>query len=131
VRGLIAAFLADGGDLRFEVADVALRDLNTTRPVVTYIGQDGLAHEIECDFVAGCDGDRGVSAASVPAGALTVDTYDYGVWWLTVLADAPPPRHALMTTGERGFAAQFARGPQGQPLLPALSRGGHGRGLAA
>jgi hypothetical protein len=35
VRGLIAAFLADGGDLRFEVADMALRDLDTTRPVAT------------------------------------------------------------------------------------------------
>ena len=112
VRGLIAAFLADGGDLRFAVPDVALRDLDTNRPVVTYTDQDGVAHEIECDFVAGCDGDRGVSAASVPANALTVHTYDYGVWWLTVLADAPPPRHALMTTGGRGFAAQFSRGPQ-------------------
>ena len=112
VRGLIAAFLADGGDLRFEVPDVALRQLDTSRPVVTYTDQDGLAYEIECDFVAGCDGDRGVSAASVPAGAVTVHTYDYGVWWLTVLADAPAPKHALMTTGERGFAAQFARGPK-------------------
>jgi len=112
VRGLIAAFLADGGDLRFEVSDVVLRELDSERPVVTYTDSDGLAHEIECDFVAGCDGDRGVSAASVPADALTVHTYDYGVWWLTVLADAPAPKHALMTTGERGFAAQFARGPK-------------------
>jgi p-hydroxybenzoate 3-monooxygenase len=112
VRGLIAAFLADGGDLRFEVPDVALRGLDTSRPVVTYTDRDGLAHEIECDFVAGCDGDHGVSATSVPADALTVHTYDYGVWWLTVLADTQAPRHALMTTGERGFAAQFARGPK-------------------
>jgi p-hydroxybenzoate 3-monooxygenase len=112
VRGLIAALLADGGDLRFEVPDVGLRGLDSGRPVVTYTDRDGLAHEIECDFVAGCDGDHGVSAASVPAGALTVHTYDYGVWWLTVLADTPAPRHALMTTGVRGFAAQFARGPK-------------------
>jgi p-hydroxybenzoate 3-monooxygenase len=108
VRGRIAALLADGGDLRFEVPDVGLRQLGTSRPVVAYTDQDGLAHETECDFVAGCDGDRGVSAASVPAGALTVHTYDYGAWWLTVLADSPAPKHALMTTGERGFAAQFA-----------------------
>jgi len=131
VRGLIAALLADGGDLRFEVPDVGLRQLGTSRPVATYTDQDGLAHEIECDFVAGCDGDRGVSAASVPADALTVHTYDYGVWWLTVLADAPAPKHALMTAGERGFAAQFARGPKASPLLPALPAGGYGRGLAA
>lgn len=112
VRGLIAAFLADGGDLRFEVPDVTLRDSTPPGASVTYTDRDGLAHEIECDFVAGCDGDRGVSAASVPADALTVHTYDHGVWWLTVLADTPAPRHALMTTGGRGFAAQFARGPK-------------------
>lgn len=80
--------------------------------MVTYTDPDGQAHEIECDFVAGCGGDRGVSAVSVPADALTAHTYDYGVWWLTVLADAPPPKHALMTVGERGFAAQVARGPK-------------------
>jgi len=123
VRGLIAALLADGGDLRFEVPDVALRGLGTSRPVVTCTDRDGRAHEIECDFVAGCDGDHGVSAASVPADALTVHTYDYGIWWLTVLADTPAPRHALMTTGERGFAAQFARGPQASRFYLHCPRG--------
>lgn len=112
VRGLIAALLADGGDLRFEVADVAVGGLDGERPVVTYTDTDGQAHEITCDFVAGCDGDRGVCAASVPAGASAVHVYDYGIWWLTVLADAPAPKYALMTVGERGYAAQFARGRQ-------------------
>lgn len=112
VRGLIAALLADGADLRFEAADVALHRLEGQRPLVTYTGQDGQAHEIECDFVAGCDGDRGVSAGSVPAGAISVHTYDYGIWWLTVLADAPKPERPLMAVGTRGYAAQFARGPR-------------------
>ena len=35
---------------------------------VTYV-KDGAAHEIACDFIAGCDGFHGVSRASVPAGA--------------------------------------------------------------
>ena len=112
VRGLIAALLDDGGDLRFEVSDVTLQDLDGKRPVVSYTGADGQPREIECDFVAGCDGDRGVSAASIPAGYGQVHTYDYGIWWLTVLADALAPKQALMTVGERGFAAQFARGPR-------------------
>jgi len=112
VRGLIAALLADGGDLRFEAADVALHDLDGERPVVTYTSTDGQAHEIECDFIAGCDGDRGVSTVGIPADAGTVHAYDYGIWWLTVLADALPPKYALMSVGERGYAAQFARGRQ-------------------
>jgi p-hydroxybenzoate 3-monooxygenase len=112
VSGLIAALLADGGDLRFEAADVALHNLDGERPVVTYTDTDGQAHEIECDFIAGCDGDRGVSTASIPADAGTVHAYDYGIWWLTVLADAPAPKYALMSVGMHGFAAQFARGRQ-------------------
>ena len=112
VRGLIAAFLDSGGDLRFEVTDVALGDLDGDRPAVTYTSRDGQAHEITCQFVAGCDGDRGVSAASIPADAATVHSYDYGIWWLTVLADAPAPTYALMAVGARGYAAQFARGPK-------------------
>jgi p-hydroxybenzoate 3-monooxygenase len=111
VRGLIAAFLSDGGDLRFEAADVVLHRLDSGRPVVSYTDSGGQAREIECDFVAGCDGDRGISAASIPPQASTVHRYDYGIRWLTVLADAPAPRYALMAAGQRGYAAQFARGP--------------------
>jgi p-hydroxybenzoate 3-monooxygenase len=112
VRALIAALLADGGDLRFEVTDVAVGRLDGERPLVSYTDQAGQTREIECDFVAGCDGDRGVCAASVPAGAVTAHTYDYGISWLTILADVPPAEHALMAVGERGYAAQFPRGPR-------------------
>ena len=112
VRGLIAAFLADGGDLRFEAADVALQDLESARPVVTYTDTDGNERAIECDFVAGCDGDHGVSNSSVPDGALTAYPFDYGISWLTILADAPPPQHALMAVSRHGYAAHYFRGPK-------------------
>jgi p-hydroxybenzoate 3-monooxygenase len=112
VRNLIAAFLADGGDLRFEAADVTLHGLDGERPVVSYTDADATAREIACDFVAGCDGDHGVSNASVPDGAMSTYTLDYGISWLTILADAPPPRYALMAVGRHGYAAQYARGPR-------------------
>src|SRR5262249_38280308 len=67
---LIASFLADGGDLRFEAADVSLDNPSTGRPTVRYRDEAGL-HEISCDFVAGCDGDRGMSRESIPDGLLT------------------------------------------------------------
>jgi len=111
VRNLIAAFLADGGDLRFEAADVTVHGLDGDKPVVRYTGSDGTAREIECDFVAGCDGDHGVTNASVPDGAMTAHAFDYGITWLTILADALPPATALMAVGERGYAAQYFRGP--------------------
>ncbi|GAA2900996.1 4-hydroxybenzoate 3-monooxygenase [Nonomuraea rubra] len=109
---LIKTFLEGGGDLRFEAAEVTPHGLDGATPTVTYRDAEGVVHEIECAYVAGCDGFHGVSRASVPEGALTTYTYDHGVGWLTVLADASPPRHALFGIHPAGFAAQFARGPK-------------------
>jgi p-hydroxybenzoate 3-monooxygenase len=111
VRNLIEAFLADGGDLRFEARDVAVHGQDTDGPTVTYRDAAGAVHEITCEFVAGCDGDHGVCRASVPADAATTRVHDYDVGWLTILATAPPPRLPLMAVGGHGFAAHFPRGP--------------------
>src|SRR5882724_3356158 len=107
VRNLIKDLLDNGGDLRFEAVDVTLHRLGSARPAVRYTRGDGTAREIECDFVAGCDGDHGVSNASVPGDAVTAHTFDYGITWLTILADAPPPQYPLMASGQRGYAAQY------------------------
>ncbi|MGH3243528.1 MAG: 4-hydroxybenzoate 3-monooxygenase [Spirillospora sp.] len=111
VTRLIGLFAKSGGDLRFDAGDVTPHDLDGDRPRVTYRDPDGTTHEIDCDYVAGCDGYHGVSRASVPAEALTVYSYDHGIGWFTVLADAPPPRHPLLAISTHGFAAQFPRGP--------------------
>jgi p-hydroxybenzoate 3-monooxygenase len=111
VRNLIDTLEKDGGDLRFGAADVALSAVGTDRPLVSYRDDAGETHEIECDFVAGCDGDHGVSHNSIPDDALATHMYDHGFTWLTVLADAQPPRHPLMAVSSDGFAAQFPRGP--------------------
>ncbi|MEU9448766.1 4-hydroxybenzoate 3-monooxygenase [Streptomyces sp. NPDC048277] len=111
VQKLTAAHLADGGDLRYEVADVSLHDLTGDRPTVRYRSADGIPHTITCTFVAGCDGDHGVTRTAVPDGVLTAHTLDHGIGWLTVLADAPPPAHPLLAVSPQGFAAHFPRGP--------------------
>ena len=111
VRALIAEFLALGGDLRFEAADVSLHGIESGRPLVRYTDAGGAEHEIECDFVAGCDGDHGVTNGYVPAGASAEYTHDFGISWLTILAEAPPPENPLIAVGDRGYAAQFFRGP--------------------
>jgi p-hydroxybenzoate 3-monooxygenase len=112
VQRLIAAFLADGGDLRFGCADVTLDGLDTERPAVTYRDEAGAAHRVEADYVAGCDGFHGVSRRSIPEGEQTVYTYDHGIGWFTVLADVPPPRHPTFAVSAHGFAAHFPRGPR-------------------
>ncbi|MEU0843532.1 4-hydroxybenzoate 3-monooxygenase [Streptomyces sp. NPDC005962] len=111
VQKLTAAYLADGGDLRFEAADISLHDVAGDRPTVRYRAADGTRRALTCAFVAGCDGDRGVSRTAVPDGVLTTHTFDHGIGWLTVLADAPPPARPLLAVSSHGFAAHFARGP--------------------
>jgi p-hydroxybenzoate 3-monooxygenase len=106
VRNLIDAFVGDGGDLRFET-DVALDNIVGDGPARVR-HRDGV---IECDLVAGCDGDRGISRAAIPATQLTRYSHEHGYAWLTVLATVPPNHQALMAIHPRGFAGQFSRGP--------------------
>ncbi|MFI5897078.1 4-hydroxybenzoate 3-monooxygenase [Actinoplanes sp. NPDC051513] len=105
VRRLLTTFLDGGGDLRFNARDVELHALETS-PRVTY-GDVSL----DCSYVAGCDGFHGVSRRSIPEDELTTYTFDHGIGWYTMLADAPPPKYPLMAMGRHGFAAQFPRGP--------------------
>ena len=104
VKDLIDARLDAGGDIRFEVEDVGVRDFATDAPKVHY-RKDGAAHELACDFVAGCDGFRGVSRGCIPAGALTAYEQNYSFAWLGILADtAPVSRELIYCHHERGFA---------------------------
>ena len=89
-------------------------------PIVRY-RKDGAEHELECDFIAGCDGYHGVSRASVPADGASA-TYErvYPFGWLGVLADVPPVSHELIYANhERGFALCSHAQPHAQPLLRA------------
>src|SRR6201999_4659213 len=43
----------------YQASDVKPHDFNTDHPRVTYL-KDGVGHQIECDFIAGCDGFHGV-----------------------------------------------------------------------
>ncbi|MER6950959.1 4-hydroxybenzoate 3-monooxygenase [Nonomuraea sp. NPDC000554] len=112
VRNLIDVFVSDGGDLRFEAEEVSLEDITGPQPRVHYRDSAGASRTISCDFIAGCDGDRGTSRASIPEGELTRHSHEYGYAWLTVLAEAPANHQSLMAIHPRGFAGQFARGPQ-------------------
>ena len=81
-----------------------MHDFDGARPRVTYLA-DGRAHEIACDFIAGCDGFHGVCRASVPAGAITEYEKVYPFGWLGLLSDTPPVSHELIyVNSPRGFA---------------------------
>ncbi len=111
VKDLIDARQAAGGPVLFEVEDVRVRDIDTARPRVGFHHADE-PREIECDFIAGCDGFHGVCRPSLPPGAVRVDERVYPFAWLGILAAAPPSWHELVYTHhERGFALLSMRSP--------------------
>ena len=67
--------------------------------------QGGATHELDCDFIAGCDGFHGVSRKAIPARVLKTHERVYPFGWLGVLADVPPVSPELVyASHERGFA---------------------------
>ena len=108
-RDLIAARLAGDGPIAWEAADVALHDVETDRPRLTY-RVDGIAHELACDFIAGCDGFHGASRPSIPAGVGRAFERAYPFGWLGILADVPPCSDELIYASHaRGFALASMR----------------------
>jgi p-hydroxybenzoate 3-monooxygenase len=100
-----------GGDVRFEASDVTIQNEEGTLPQVSYRDANG-THQITCDYIAGCDADRGVSRASIPDGVLTTVTHEFGYAWLAVLVASPVKGHPVMGVSRHGFVAQLPRGPQ-------------------
>ena len=103
-RDLMAARKAAGLKTVYQAEQVSLHDFDTARPRVRYT-HDGQAHEVECDFIAGCDGYHGASRAGVPPGAIQTFERVYPFGWLGVLSETPPVSHELIYSNhERGFA---------------------------
>ena len=110
VKDLIAARLADGGDIRFEVSDVVLDGIEGDAPVIGYTDAGGQRQELHCDVIAGCDGFHGVSR-----GAFTPQVFDreYPFAWLGILAKAAPTHHELVYANHpNGFALYSMRSPE-------------------
>ena len=102
---LMAARQSAGLPTVYEAANVNIHDFDGTTPTVRY-EKDGQTHELECDFIAGCDGFHGVCRASVPEGSITEYEKVYPFGWLGVLADVPPvsPHAIIYANSERGFS---------------------------
>ncbi|WP_288379160.1 4-hydroxybenzoate 3-monooxygenase [uncultured Acinetobacter sp.] len=87
----------------YESNDVQIHDFYNA-PKVTF-ESNGTHYQIECDFIAGCDGYHGVCRASVPQDKIKTFEKVYPFGWLGVLADVPPVADELIyVQSERGFA---------------------------
>jgi p-hydroxybenzoate 3-monooxygenase len=111
VKDLVAARLADDAPLRFECSDVAIDGITSDEPVVRYT-HDGVAHELRCELIAGCDGFHGVCRTAIPDDALQTSGREYPFAWLGILADVAPSTDELIyAQHERGFALHSMRSP--------------------
>src|SRR5277367_3618170 len=116
VKDLIAARLKTNGQIVFDAADVRISDFGdadaASRPRI-HFRHEGKSQELECDFIAGCDGFHGICRPSIPAGVLTLFERAYPFGWLGILAEAPPSMEELIyANSERGFALLSMRTPQ-------------------
>jgi p-hydroxybenzoate 3-monooxygenase len=110
-KDLMDARAAAGAKTVFEADDVSLHGFDTASPRVRY-HSEGRDHDIECDFIAGCDGFHGVSRKSVPAGAIRFYERVYPFGWLGVLSETRPVSDELIyVSHERGFALCSMRSP--------------------
>lgn len=111
VKDLIQARLAQGGPIEFDVTDTSVHDLDTDKPRIRFKKGDE-AHEISCDFIAGCDGFHGICRPSIPKGVLTEFERIYPFGWLGILSESPPPSHELIYSfHDRGFGLYSMRSP--------------------
>ena len=103
-KDLMDARKSSGQPTVYEARNVTVHDFDTKKPRVRY-EKDGKANEIECDFIAGCDGFHGVCRASAPRNAITEYEKVYPFGWLGLLSDTTPVSNELIYINTtRGFA---------------------------
>ncbi|NDP38800.1 MAG: 4-hydroxybenzoate 3-monooxygenase [Rhodoferax sp.] len=101
---LMDARTAAGLPTYYEASDVQVLDFDTQRPRVSFT-HAGQSYELQCDFIAGCDGFHGVCRASVPRQSIEEFEKVYPFGWLGLLSDTPPVHDELIyVNSPRGFA---------------------------
>jgi p-hydroxybenzoate 3-monooxygenase len=103
-RDLMDARAAAGLQTIYEAEEVTPLDVTGARPRLgyRYLGE---RHELECDFIAGCDGFHGVSRRTIPEDILRAYERVYPFGWMGVMVDRPPVSEELIyAASERGFA---------------------------
>ena len=104
VTDLINARASTGAPLFFEAKNVSIHDFETTTPRIHFTHEEE-PHEIQCDFIAGCDGFHGICRPSVPASQIRIYEREYPFGWLGILAHAAPSSEELVySLHDRGFA---------------------------
>jgi p-hydroxybenzoate 3-monooxygenase len=77
------------------------------------VNKEGSRDEIQCEYIAGCDGFHGICRGAFPDGGLIVYERTYPFAWLGILAEAAPSQQELVYMHhQRGFALYSMRSPR-------------------
>ena len=107
---LYAAAERDDLHIVFESSDVDFHDVTSDSPYVTFTA-NGETHRVDCEYIAGCDGQHGVSRNAIPDEVKSEYERAYPFGWLGILSETPPLPHLLYANSERGFALCSERNP--------------------
>lgn len=103
-RDLFDKRMSEGGRFFFNAENVVPSDLKSDKPRVNF-RHNGQPVTVSCDYVAGCDGFRGVSRQAIPREVLKTYERVYPFGWLGVLTERPPVSEELIYANHaRGFA---------------------------
>ena len=111
LKDLIAARLSYKAPIFFEADALRIAEIEAQPRI--YYRQDGVTHELACDFVAGCDGFHGISRGTVQPDQMRIHERRYPFAWLGILARvAPASEELIYTYHERGFSLLSMRSPE-------------------
>jgi p-hydroxybenzoate 3-monooxygenase len=100
---LFAAADRRNADVLTEVENVQLNNVTSGRPHVIF-KQGGETIQLNCDFIAGCDGFHGVSRKAIPPTVLREFEKSYPFGWLGILSPTRPLPDITYANHPRGFA---------------------------
>ena len=108
-RDLMAARAAAGLATYYEASAVTPLNVDSEHPSI-HFQHAGEQYELQCDYIAGCDGFHGVSRQTIPAELRTEHERVYPFGWLGLLSETPPVSEELIyCKHDRGFALASRR----------------------
>lgn len=100
---------ASGLTTYYQANNVTPHNVKSDNPYITFEYQNE-SYQLNCDYIAGCDGFHGVSRQTIPKELRTEHERIYPFGWLGLLSDTPPVSHELIyCKSERGFALASMR----------------------
>ena len=117
LKDLIHERLAAGADIRFGVSQTSVHDITDEHPRIGFVDEFGQPQQIDCDYIAGCDGFLGVCRQAIPDTIREEYLRVYPFGWFGILCHAPPSSDELIYAHhEEGFALISTRSAQVQRM---------------